>query len=294
MKKDFSKIGKAEVKAIADALAPYLFGIRDQAKESNSLMRTLLDNQALLPKHLKDEFFGKPQKGDTPVKGKDYFTEAEVKEFFNLVTPKIGVDYFTKKDVEKFLMKVTPRKGVDFKDGDHGRTPKKGKDYFTKTEIKEFVSAATPVKGKHYFTVDDIAKIAVEARALITIPAAHKVMATEVREMIEGLRGKSRLKLRMSDIEGLIDTLQRLASAIGGGASGGGSGTGSGSGFQAPLSGTVDGSNKTFVFLTAPSALCVDNTKTIRKVSSDTTINWTGTTTVVLTVAPNYDLFAVA
>lgn len=68
---------------------------------------------------------------------------------------------------------------------------------------------------------------------------------------------------------------------------------GSGSGFQAPT-GTVDGSNKIFVFATAPNAICVDGGRAMQKVSSDGTVNWTGTTTVTLSVAPDFDVFAVA
>ncbi len=69
---------------------------------------------------------------------------------------------------------------------------------------------------------------------------------------------------------------------------------GSGSGFQQPLSGNVDGNNKVFVWSTAPNAIVVDQTKTIQAISSDTTVNWTGTTTTTLLVAPTFDIFAVA
>lgn len=68
---------------------------------------------------------------------------------------------------------------------------------------------------------------------------------------------------------------------------------GSSSGFQTPT-GTVDGSNKTFVFLTAPSAISVDTGRIIQKVSSDGTVNWTGTTTVILTIAPTFDIIGIA
>lgn len=71
--------------------------------------------------------------------------------------------------------------------------------------------------------------------------------------------------------------------------SGGGS-----SGFQQTVSGSVDGSNTIFGFTTAPNAVCVDNGRTIQKVSSDGTVNWTGTTTITLAIAPTFDIFAVA
>lgn len=56
--------------------------------------------------------------------------------------------------------------------------------------------------------------------------------------------------------------------------------------------GTVDGSNTTFTFTTEPNIIVVDN-RTLRKTSSDGTENWTGTTTVVLAIAPNYDIFSI-
>lgn len=54
--------------------------------------------------------------------------------------------------------------------------------------------------------------------------------------------------------------------------------------------GTVNGSNTSFTFLTAPSVIVVDNIPK-QKTSSDGTANWTGTTSVTLLVAPNFDIF---
>lgn len=57
-----------------------------------------------------------------------------------------------------------------------------------------------------------------------------------------------------------------------------------------PTSGVINGINQTFVFTTAPTILYVDN-KALQKVSSNGEVNWTGTTTVILTVAPNRDIY---
>lgn len=57
--------------------------------------------------------------------------------------------------------------------------------------------------------------------------------------------------------------------------------------------GTVNGSNKSFTFTVAPKVLGVDGT-VVRKVASDGTVNWTGTTNITLSVAPNFDLFGIA
>lgn len=71
-------------------------------------------------------------------------------------------------------------------------------------------------------------------------------------------------------------------------------GTTSSSGFQQPTSGAVNGSNATFVWASAPNVIVVDQGRTMQQVSSDGTVNWTGTTTTVLTIAPNFDIFATA
>lgn len=59
-------------------------------------------------------------------------------------------------------------------------------------------------------------------------------------------------------------------------------------------SGTVDGSNKTFTFSSAPNVICVDQGRFMQQTSSDGTVNWTVVgTTVTLLVAPIFDLFAI-
>lgn len=65
----------------------------------------------------------------------------------------------------------------------------------------------------------------------------------------------------------------------------------SGGGSILSATGSVNGSNKVFVFSRAPSMIVVDQGRPMQKVSSDGTVNWTGTTTVTLDVAPNSDIF---
>lgn len=67
--------------------------------------------------------------------------------------------------------------------------------------------------------------------------------------------------------------------------------TGGGGASLISATGTVDGSNTIFVFASAPNLIVVDGVPK-QKVQSDGTVNWTGTTTVTLTVAPNYDIYA--
>lgn len=66
--------------------------------------------------------------------------------------------------------------------------------------------------------------------------------------------------------------------------------TGGGS-IALPISGAIDGSNRVFVFATAPTVLVVDNQNTMRKAPNKFEVNWTGTTTVTMTVAPTTDIY---
>lgn len=62
-----------------------------------------------------------------------------------------------------------------------------------------------------------------------------------------------------------------------------------GLGFLA-ATGTVNGSNTSFTFASAPRVIVVDNVPR-QKTSSDGTVNWTGTTSVTLAIAPNFDIY---
>lgn len=69
---------------------------------------------------------------------------------------------------------------------------------------------------------------------------------------------------------------------------------GGGGGFQQPISGAVDGANAVFVWSVAPNAISIDQGRVMQKVSSDGTVNWTGTTTITLTNPPNFDIYGVS
>lgn len=48
----------------------------------------------------------KGDKGDTPIKGVDYFTQEEITQFKNDVTPIKGTDYFTEADKQEIIQDV--------------------------------------------------------------------------------------------------------------------------------------------------------------------------------------------
>jgi hypothetical protein len=93
----------------------------------------------------------KGAKGDTPVKGVDYF---DGKDGY---TPVKGVDYF---DGEKGDSGYTPVKGVDYFDGqkgDDGHTPVLGVDYFTKTDKQEIYDELLPEAAQAAVHIGDTA-----------------------------------------------------------------------------------------------------------------------------------------
>ncbi len=67
----------------------------------------------------------------------------------------------------------------------------------------------------------------------------------------------------------------------------------SSTGYQT-ATGSVDGVNQTFTFAVAPNVISVDQGRVMQKVSSDGTVNWTGTSVITLSIAPTFDIFGVA
>lgn len=74
--------------------------------------------------------------------------------------------------------------------------------------------------------------------------------------------------------------------------------SGGSSGWQNPISGIVNGVNTTFVWAKAPNVIAVDYGNIIEKVDYNGlgtgSTNWTGTTTTILSVAPNQNIYAIA
>lgn len=66
---------------------------------------------------------------------------------------------------------------------------------------------------------------------------------------------------------------------------------GGGSSFIQPTSGALN--QATFVWSTAPNVIFIDGVPR-QKVSTDGTVNWTGTTTTVLTIYPTFDIFGLS
>lgn len=117
-----------------------------EAREQRDLVQSLLEQKEtpgadVILKSLQTLFKGTD--AETPVKGEDYFTEAEIAQFKQEVTPEKFKDYFTETELSSIMTallgaiteqvqglkeEVTPKKGRDYRDGidgDDGATPSK-------------------------------------------------------------------------------------------------------------------------------------------------------------------------
>lgn len=144
------------------------------------------------------------------------------------------------------------------------------------------------------------------------IPEVKTVDALSVIEQIQNMPEGKRLSSK--HIDGLEQTLSAFRTQMSRGYLHGGgdtvkAGTGisitvgangvktinatgtSNSGYQDPTSGALN--QPTFTWAIAPKAIVVDG-ETLKKVEQGGTVNWTGTTTTVMTVWPTQSIFAVA
>lgn len=187
---------------------------------------------------------------------------------------------------------------------------------FNEEKLSSKILSKVPKLDENKLLKKFLSRLPENKASLKIIQEKIEIDPMSVIEKIMALPESKRKKLKFStgNISGLDQTIRAFQSQLGrgylhGGGDTVGAGTnititnvngvkvisstgGSGSGYQAPT-GTVDGVNKVFVYVTAPNAIVVDGIS-LRKVSSDGTVNWTGTTNITLSVAPNFDTYAVA
>lgn len=216
---------------VKNEVSPYLIGLRNELKTTNSLLSTLeLALEALAVDGAESiALYGKNFTADdiesikahitavVPSTIKELYTKEDLASFLKAVTPVYGKHYGTKKELKEMLKSVTPIKGVHYKDG---VTPKKGLDYFTDKEIKQFLKLVTPVKGVHY-------KDGVDGKTIVKETTA-KISAEDIRNKLESLKGPARLSVKA--IKGLSDLiLEHVKSYSGSSAQAGGGMGGAGS-----------------------------------------------------------------
>lgn len=201
-------------------------------------------------------------------------------------TPIKGVDYFDGQDGESIVGPPGPKPiaGVDYpipKNGEDGYTPVKEVDYFDGKAGKDgSPDTAEEIVAKINSVLPDGPKI--NAEQILDLPTYEGFMAYLKAKKWFVTKAELENKLLNQPAKGPLD--QRWH---GGGATSTG-------GYQAPTSGVVNGVNTIFVFTTAPNVIVVDQGRAMRATSSDGTVNWIGTTTITLTVAPIFDIYAVA
>ena len=173
--------------------------------------------------------------------------------------------------------------GKDGKDGRDGKNGLDGRDGLNGVDGKNGRDGRDGIDGKNGVDGKD--------REPETLDTLRKKLDPILKEIYGGLRGKN--------YGGFIETGVKAGANISVSKDSSGawvisSSSSSSSGFQVPTSGIVDGTNKTFTWATAPNAIVVDSGRSIRKTSADGEANWTGTTTTVLEIAPNNDIYAIA
>ena len=137
----------------------------------------------------------KGDKGDSPIKGKDYYTPLEIEEAKKEITPIKGKDYFTNEElgeIKKEIKKdVTPIKGIDYSDGKDAVV-----DYekIKKSVIKEIPKPKDGIDGEDGKTptIEDLKKI---IKPLIPKEKTKTASADEVVETIKKLEGEKRIPI---------------------------------------------------------------------------------------------------
>lgn len=210
---------KALAQEIVKGLVPYFVGVRNETKAVNETLTKMVDEvkkkseyeteiEVEIDDNLRQELKGKD--GETPIKGKDYFTTEEIQEMVDkivvLVTPVLGVDYYTVEEKQQLIEEIQsqiekPNDGVDGEDGADGYTPVKGKDYFTAEDIALIVETIIPL-------------------------VLAKVPKVKGQDILDALRKLPKSKgLQIKDIYGLSQILGAIGVNSGGGRSGPSSGS---------------------------------------------------------------------
>ncbi len=230
--------------------------------------------------------------GDTPVKGKDYFTAEEVKEIVEkaakLATPKKFEDYFTDSEIDfivqeilrNFKKEMMPVKGVDYRDGRDGADGKNGRDgqdyrlsAIDKIEIAARVQPPT-IKDEKLISL---------IKPLIPEAKASEVDEEKFARKIVDIIRKKKL-LNMSDVNGSFSKdgiMYRIEELMhGGGGSSGGSIT-----YSYDLSSQCNGSNKVFTVPSNTNFVQLSGTDAPQIYRPTTDYTGSGTTTLTLTAA---------
>lgn len=226
---------KTQKKILKDALQnevrPLVLSLKEVIKEGNKLLKDL---------NAKEYPVAKPTDLQPLIAGIKTLTE-EVKKKEDY-TYEIKVDPSIKKQIQG-KQGVRGLRGLR---GVQGRKGKDGKDAIV--DVAGIKKAVTPIKGKDYFDGKQGEKGA----------DGTEITATDIRNKLEGLKGKSRLSVKaIKGIDEIVKT--EVNKAYNGGGHGGGSGTEGGTiptiqnfAFNEIPTGLQNGSNVTFTLMHTP------------------------------------------
>ncbi len=239
----------------------------------------------------------------------------QIKEDVKIVKGKDGKDSdpsivasLIKEDVTRDLMQKLMRnkdflevvRGLPGKDGEPGNIKDLSPEViaYKLNSLKEAIDVAV-IKGLESAKEKEVVKESVDITDIVekVISSIKSSKRLDVKD-ITGVPQKSSKGLNFNDQRwhgsGVTSLTAGTGISITTGTDGGYiiSATAVSAGYQSPT-GTVNGVNQTFIFATAPNAILVDGL-VINKTQSDGTINWTGTTAVVLTVAPNFNIAGIS
>jgi len=244
-----------------------------EMKKQTKLLQQLTDNKITV-------ITEKGDKGDTPIKGVDYFTPEDIE--------------IIKDGIKE---EVTPIKGVDYFDGVDADPNTIINSIIPRIPTKEDILATIHIpKIDENKLIDSVLK----QIPPLEIPTVDEVTDNVVKQIKKKKLLEKRdikdMPLNMNDQRwhggGLSSVIHDSTLTGDGTTTSPLSVVGSNTGYQQPT-GTVNGINNIFTFVTAPNVVVVDNVPK-QKVQSDGTINWTGTSVITLAVAPNFDIFSTA
>lgn len=175
--------------------------------------------------------------------------------------------------------------GKDGKNGRDGRDGQNGNDGLDGRDGRDGIDGKDGKDGKDGIEITPNQVVAKVNEATDQIDASHiKNLPRSIERIIETQGGFIETAIKA----GSNVTVRKDASGAWVISATGGSGTFS----KLDATGTVDGSNTSFTFISAPVIIYVDGVA-MQATSSDGTVNWTGTTSVTLSVAPTFDIFGI-
>lgn len=199
----------------------------------------------------------------------------------------------TREDINFIISVVTPKKGVHYKDGVDGKDGKNGRNGKDGIDGKDGLDG-TEISPEQIVNKLNTLTNVLDSKVLKDVASKKELVAQEKRLLDGMVRVDGRIKAIDQRWHGGLGFVTTDATLTGRGtpASPLSVATSTTAGYQAPT-GIVNGVNQTFIFTVAPNVISVDGGSPIRKTQSDGTVNWTGTTTIVLTIAPNFDIFGI-